>query len=71
MHIKVEVNVIVPLRRWKKIKIGNGASTLVDFKYERLQTFCFIYGKLGHPERFCDIPYNSNEGEITRGWGLS
>lgn len=25
----------------------------VSFKYERLQTFCFFYGMLGHSCKFC------------------
>lgn len=69
IRIKVEVDVNVPLRRWKKIKLGTDTSSQVDFKYEQLQTFCFICGKLGHTERFCDISYNSTELEIPKGWG--
>lgn len=69
MRIKVAINVDQPLRRWKKIKLSNGNSTQVDFKYERLQIFCFICGKLGHSERFCDIPYSAPESEIVKGWG--
>lgn len=36
MRIKVAVNVEQPLRRWKKIKMGSGNPTQVDFKYELL-----------------------------------
>lgn len=69
MRIKVEINVNQPLRRWKKIKVKDGNSIKVDFKYERLQIFCFICGKLGHSERFCDVPYSNPDSVIDKGWG--
>lgn len=69
MRIKVEIDVDQPLRRWKKVKISNEAASQVNFKYERLHIFCFISGKLGHSERFCDVPYNTGDAEISKGWG--
>lgn len=70
MRIRVELNVDNPLMRWKKIRMSNGNTAQVDFKYERLQIFCFICGKLGHSERFCEIPYTNSQDEIPRGWGV-
>lgn len=55
MRIRVEVDVNTPLKRGKKIWMSTGASSMVNFKYERLQLFCFICGKLGHTESACDI----------------
>lgn len=65
----MELNVDNPLMRWKKIRLSNGKTTQVDFKYERLHMFYFICGKHGHSERFCEIPYNNNQVDSPRGWG--
>ncbi|KAL8497700.1 hypothetical protein ACS0TY_021141 [Phlomoides rotata] len=69
MRIQVEYNVDLPLKKGKNIILGNGTQTLVLFKYERLQIFYFICGKLGHLESYCDIPYETKSGEIRRDWG--
>ena len=46
------VDVLIPLVRYK-IKLRNGNLHRVNFKYERLGTFCFMCGMLSHTERFC------------------
>lgn len=69
MRIQVELDVTQPLKKGKKIKVGSGEPTMVTFKYERLNIFCFICGKLGHTESFCDILFNSQEEVVTKGWG--
>ena len=53
IRIRVAVDVLIPLVRYKMIKLRNGNLHRVNFKYERLGTFCFICGLLGHVERFC------------------
>lgn len=69
MRIRVAVDVGVPLKRCKKIKKGDGSSFVVHFKYERLQIFCFICGRLGHSESYCDKIFTLGEGETKREWG--
>lgn len=70
MKIRVELNVDHPLKRWKKIKMSNGLTTQMDFRYERLYIFCFIFEKLGHLERFCDASY-AMTGEVSnKEWGV-
>ncbi|KAL8510898.1 hypothetical protein ACS0TY_017639 [Phlomoides rotata] len=40
------------------------------FKYEKLHSFYFIYGRLNHTKRFCNIPFESDGGEVVKGWGV-
>lgn len=61
MRIRVELNVDLPLKRWKKIKLCNGIATQVNFKYERLHTFCFICGKLGQKILRCSIYHDRSD----------
>ncbi|KAL8506615.1 hypothetical protein ACS0TY_017493 [Phlomoides rotata] len=70
MRIQVELDVDLPLKKGQKIRFGNDSQSLVNFKYERLQIFCFICGKLGHSESYCDVKYDANGAEIKRDWGL-
>lgn len=75
MRIRVNIDINQPLKRFKKIKHGGGLVT-VNFKYEKLQAFCFICGKLGHTESFCeslfDLPEEKAEEvrQGPKGWGL-
>lgn len=57
-------------KRCKRIKKSDGSSFVVNFKYEKLHTFCFICGRLGHTESFCDQLFSKESGEITRDWGV-
>lgn len=51
MCIQVAIDVRKTLKRRMKLKKAGGDWILVDFKYERLNTFCFICGLLGHTEK--------------------
>ncbi|XP_019184789.1 PREDICTED: uncharacterized protein LOC109179748 [Ipomoea nil] len=53
MRVRVALNVGKPLKRKMKIKKPRGEWYWVEFKYERLPTFFFECGVLGHSERFC------------------
>lgn len=69
MRIRVGVKVTEPLKRFKRIKKRDGTSFVVKFKYERLHIFCFICGRLGHSESFCDSLFNRDGSDIAREWG--
>lgn len=70
MRIRVAINVNEPLKRCKKIKRSDGSSFVVTFKYERLQIFCFICGKVGHSESYCDKVFTTPQSEIKKEWGV-
>ncbi|XP_012080009.1 uncharacterized protein LOC105640334 [Jatropha curcas] len=52
MRIRVSLNIHKPLKRRMQIKKARGDWIWIIFKYERLSTFCFFYGMLGHSDRF-------------------
>lgn len=52
-RIRIELEVTKPLKKGMRIKKDDGEWVRVEFKYERLPTFCFICGVLGHGDRFC------------------
>ena len=56
-----------PLRRGGNVVNPEGEKFWVSFKYERLPTFCFLCGILGHDERHCSG--NSNNSEAHRQYG--
>ncbi|XP_019106198.1 uncharacterized protein LOC109135534 [Beta vulgaris subsp. vulgaris] len=41
-RIRILLDVTKPLRRVQRIALKNGESTLVELKYERLPTFCYV-----------------------------
>ncbi|KAL8534134.1 hypothetical protein ACS0TY_010226 [Phlomoides rotata] len=54
MRIRVAINMALPLKSWKKLRQPSGEAFTVMFKYERLNSFCFVCGRLGHTEQFCE-----------------
>ncbi|XP_074341908.1 uncharacterized protein LOC141679304 [Apium graveolens] len=63
VRIRVRMNVTKPLKRRMKIKRSGGEWSWINFKYERLSTFCFVCGILGHGERDCNVVY-ANAGKV-------
>lgn len=63
------MNVTKPLKRRMKIKREGGTWSWINFKYERLATFCFVCGLLGHSERDCSIVYANPGKEIDKAYG--
>ena len=53
MHFRVELPIDKPLRRGGNVVSLDGEKFWVNFKYERLPTFCFLCGKLGHDDKHC------------------
>lgn len=70
MRVRVAVDVRYPLKRCKKIRKPGGDWFIAQFKYERLGSFCFVCGRLGHTERFCEILFQSSDDNKKREWGV-
>lgn len=69
MRIRVLVDVRKPLKRMKKIKKPGGDAKEVKFKYERLNSFCYFYGLLGHNDDHCLKLFQCPRDDGSRGWG--
>lgn len=67
-RLRVMVNITQPLRRIQKIKNSRGKVIVVEIKYERLPTFCYVCGVLGHIERDCTEVLEDGGGEEKQ-WG--
>nr|GMC76582.1 uncharacterized protein LOC109174453 [Ipomoea batatas] len=52
-RVRVAIDVWKPLKKGMRMKKDSGEWFAVSFKYERLPTFCFLCGVLGHAEKFC------------------
>lgn len=69
MRIRVLIDVRIPLKRYKKIRKVQGDSFTVHFKYEKLNSFCFLCGMLRHTEKFCDKFFFTPKEQTNRDWG--
>jgi hypothetical protein len=70
MRIHVLVDVRLPLKRTKKIKKPEGESRIVQFRYERLGTFCYICGLMGHSDSRCPKLFEMGDSDVKREWSL-
>ncbi|XP_031096904.1 uncharacterized protein LOC116001154 [Ipomoea triloba] len=52
-RIRVTLDITKPLKKQMKLKRDNGEWSVVDFRYERLPTFCFLCGIIGHGDKVC------------------
>ncbi|XP_024033517.1 uncharacterized protein LOC112095650 [Citrus clementina] len=70
MRLRVTLDVRKPLKRRMRLKRTGGEWFWVDFKYERLNVFCFICGLLGRTERNCPSLYDGVDVNAPRPYGM-
>ncbi|CAN0825104.1 hypothetical protein LINGRAHAP2_LOCUS305 [Linum grandiflorum] len=68
MRIQVELDVRRPLKRTKKVRLHGNISALCKFCYERLHSFCFICGIMGHIDKYCEANFHFPVDQIVRKW---
>ncbi|XP_062086519.1 uncharacterized protein LOC133792629 [Humulus lupulus] len=70
LRVRVRINIEQPLKRRMKIQNSKGEAFWAEFKYERLPTFCFICGILGHSEKFCIRLFETETEHLPKPYGL-
>ncbi|XVF66662.1 hypothetical protein PTKIN_Ptkin10aG0054800 [Pterospermum kingtungense] len=70
MRIKVGIDVNILLVPYKMIKKKDGNLHRVNFKYEHLGSFCFIYGLLDHIEKSCPKLFEAYGAVLRCDWNL-
>ncbi|XP_058746370.1 uncharacterized protein LOC131619274 [Vicia villosa] len=60
LRLKVSMDLQKPLKRGAIVKFKE-KNLRVHFKYERLPTFCYIYGKIGHQLKDCETLEDMNK----------
>lgn len=69
VRIRVAINVEKPIKRRMKIKREGDSWSWLNLKYERLGTFCFVCGVIGHSERDCPVVYANPGKPIQKAYG--
>ncbi|XP_019150968.1 PREDICTED: uncharacterized protein LOC109147766 [Ipomoea nil] len=58
IRIRVSVDITKPLLCKMRIRKTGEEWSWISFQYECLPNFCFLYGILGHTEKFCSKPFD-------------
>ena len=70
MRIRIKFDVLKPLKKMINMKKPKGEDMIqVTIWYERLPTYCFQCGMLGHGEKFCHLNYATEEGVSVSNYG--
>jgi hypothetical protein len=69
IRLKVQIDVIAPLKHEWQIRVNDGSYATICFKCEKLGTFCYLCGCLGHTDKMCSRRFDMEEDDGSRGWG--
>ncbi|XP_062100604.1 uncharacterized protein At4g02000-like [Humulus lupulus] len=70
LRVRVKIDIEKPLKRRMKIFTSKTDFFWATFKYERLPTFCFVCGVLGHSESFCHKLFDEGDENMSRPYGI-
>ncbi|KAI3770951.1 hypothetical protein L6452_02099 [Arctium lappa] len=70
LRVRSLVDIHQPLKK-EKVKKSAGDWITCIFQYERLPSFCFICGLIGHINRHCEWFFQTPEEDIIRPWDVS
>ncbi|PNY16121.1 hypothetical protein L195_g012831, partial [Trifolium pratense] len=68
MRLRVKLDVRMPLKKDTKVMNKEGKWCTVKFKYEKLGTFCFVCGVMGHAENRCEVRFSMEQDDGVREW---
>lgn len=71
MHIRITIDVTLPIKKRIKIRRDDSNWFWVNFKYEKLNTFCFVCSITGHAEKFYQKIFETSLDLIEKPYGLS
>ncbi|KAI8535979.1 hypothetical protein RHMOL_Rhmol10G0219000 [Rhododendron molle] len=66
LRIRTYLNVTQPLKRGCMVRLPNAAPIWVEFRYEKLPSFCRYCGRVGHELLTCDKRFLDMEDEVYR-----
>ncbi|CAN1852187.1 hypothetical protein LINPERHAP1_LOCUS40541 [Linum perenne] len=68
MRLTVRLDLRKPLKRENKPRMEGGETMTCEFKYEKLHNFCYICGRMGHIDRYCEVIFKIPPEKIVRIW---
>ena len=68
-RVRVLVDIMKPLKRFQMIHAKGNNTVKINFKYKRLQHFCFLCGLMCHTEKHCSNVEDEDK-EAGYGWGM-
>ncbi|CAH9120336.1 unnamed protein product [Cuscuta epithymum] len=69
MKIRVCMEVGKHLKVGTTLRKGKRVGHHVGFKYEKLPSFCFVCGVIGHADRFCPLTYECENTVLEKSYG--
>lgn len=69
IRIRVSIEIHKPLKKMVRIILSNGESLNLECKYERLPTYCFICGLIGHAEKYCPQQFDIDDDSFVKPFG--
>lgn len=70
LRVRVTIDLNKPLKRRMELRKSQDVWCWVNFRYEGVPTFCFIYGMIGHGEKFCEKMFDATMEEIEKPYGV-